>query len=86
MLLVLLNKADYEIVNIGSGTKTSLKGLVRTVGEVLGEKISIKVDPKRLRKSDRPVLHTNIAKLKRLTGWKPTVTLKDSVHELLKAR
>ena len=65
-----------KIFNIGSGKETTVNEIAKLIG---GKKIFI---PKRPGEPDRSV--ANIKKIKRELNWKPKITLKKGVNQLLK--
>jgi UDP-glucose 4-epimerase len=72
-------KAD--VLNLGTSKAYSVEEMVAMLSEILGEKITIDVDPERVRKTDRPLLLADINKITNLTGWKPRF----SIEQALKA-
>jgi GDP-4-dehydro-6-deoxy-D-mannose reductase len=47
------------------------------------EKISVEVDPERLRPSDVEILHGDSTKFRRATGWQPEITFEQTIEDLL---
>lgn len=77
--LTTLMKVDgiaLETFNIGTGRAVSIRELVETVGDLIGEKINIEVDPARLRKTDPPLLQMKVGKLEKATGWRSQYDLR----------
>jgi len=70
-----------EEINIGSGTETSMKDLVALLIREINPSACIVEDVQRLRpeKSEVNRLLACTAKIQRLTGWKPTVTLEEGL-------
>ncbi len=67
----------HEIVNVGSGIGTSLNTVIETIEQATGKVIHIEQ-----KESDVPVVQSivlNIDKLKRLTGYQPTVDFKQGI-------
>ncbi|MEZ5403266.1 MAG: NAD(P)-dependent oxidoreductase [Bryobacteraceae bacterium] len=71
-----------DIVNLGSGAAHSVYEVVDELGRVVGEPLTIEVDPARMRKSDRPFLAAAIGKIRANYGWSPRFTLADALQDL----
>lgn len=75
-LLAAQSKVAGEIFNVGSGTE-------RTLNEILGLLVGkIKYLPRR--KSDSNCMYADIAKIKRVLGWSPRISLEEGTERLLK--
>lgn len=70
-------------LNVGSGRSVSVGELVEACGELLGRPIDIEVEPAKLRKTDRAELIADSHLLRRVTGWEPTRSLRETLGELL---
>lgn len=83
---LLLNKFDNGIdtFNLGQGQEYSVTEIVQAFEKAVGEKITIKQDPTRMRKSDRMHLLANVSKLKAYTGWEPQVNIHEGIKTLLR--
>ena len=77
------NKND--LLNVGTGSSTSLKELCNMIAEILHKKIEIAVNKSLIRedKFERWNELANIEKIKKL-GWKPKIKLKTWIRENLK--
>ena len=73
-----------EIFNIGRGIEYSVREIVEAFERQLGEKLTIEVDPARVRKVERMHLLADVSKLKRFTGWEPQWGIDEGVASLLK--
>ncbi|MFN8346799.1 MAG: NAD(P)-dependent oxidoreductase [Spirosomataceae bacterium] len=82
-LMLQCNKG-YETVNIGSGATYSVAEIVSAFEKVLGEKITVEIDPAKVRKAERMNLAVDISKLSSLLHRKPSYTLEASIAEILK--
>ena len=62
-----------EIINIGSNFEISIKDTVKTISELMGKKINIKTEKKRLRPKTSEVnrLLASNSKAKKLIKWQP---------------
>ena len=72
-----------NIINICNQTSYSIKDIVKIISKELDIKIIINVDKKRIRKFDRPHQTGSNNKLKKLTGYKSTYKLKDSIKRII---
>jgi len=68
-------------LQLGTGTDVSVGDLVQVVGELLGKELTVELDPARVRpaKSEVERLISSPALAVELTGWAPTVTVRDGV-------
>jgi UDP-glucose 4-epimerase len=82
---LLMNKFDIGIdtFNLGQGQEYSVTDIVEAFEQAIGEKIIIKQDPSRMRKSDRMHLLADVSKLKAFTGWEPRVNIYKGVKTLV---
>ena len=80
------SKSDGEIINLGSGFEISIEELVREIGHILGEKVIIKKDKKRLRPKNSEVerLKSSNIKAKKILNWSPKFTGKKGLREGIK--
>jgi NAD dependent epimerase/dehydratase len=71
-------KFNGEIINIGSGYEISVRDLVKTILNLIGDKVEIVKDIARVRPDNSEVerLCCDNSKLMSLTDWKPEVDLK----------
>lgn len=73
-----------EVFNIGRGIEYSVREIVEAFERQLGEKLSIEIDPARVRKVERMHLLADVSKLKRMTAWEPRWGIDEGVATLLK--
>eukprot|EP00929_Paragymnodinium_shiwhaense_P092996 TRINITY_DN53027_c0_g1_i1.p1 TRINITY_DN53027_c0_g1~~TRINITY_DN53027_c0_g1_i1.p1 ORF type:complete len:379 (-),score=42.86 TRINITY_DN53027_c0_g1_i1:46-1182(-) len=73
------------VVNIGSNMTYSVKQLLEMAisKSTLQDKISLEVDPARLRPYDEKIVVADITKLKALTGWIPQPDMSSLVQDLV---
>ena len=74
----------HDTFNIGRGIEYSVREIVHAFERQLGEKLTIQVDPARVRKVERMHLLADVGKLKRRTGWEPLWGIDEGVATLLK--
>lgn len=83
-LWLLVNKGKPgEVYNICSGKAPSIRKILDIILFLTKTKIKIKVDLKRLRPSDEPLLQGDNTKIKKATGWQPKIALKKSIEDIL---
>ena len=72
-----------DTFNLGQGQEYSVIEIVQAFEYCLGEKITIKQHPDRIRKSDRMHLLADVSKLKAFTGWEPKIGIVEGIKTLL---
>lgn len=72
-----------ETYNIGSGTAIRIQSLLDAILAQSTKIIEVKKDPARLRPSDVPVIEADIAKLQGATGWRPEISMEQTIAETL---
>lgn len=76
------SKANYHIINIGSGKSTSVKEVAVVLAKLLKKKLTPKID-RSFRINDIRYCYADNRKAKKLLGWKPAVTLRQGFSELI---
>ena len=76
----------YDTFNIGRGIEYSVREVVEAFERQLGEKLTIEVDPARVRKVERMHLLADVRKLKQATGWEPKWGIDEGVATLLREK
>lgn len=71
-----------NIFNLGTENGDSVKKVLQTCEEVVNQKIPAEIVDRR--PGDPPILYANANKAKRVLGWKPEKTLKDSISSAYK--
>lgn len=82
--LLAAGSSGFEVFNIGRGVEYSVREIVESFERMLGETLTIEVDPTRVRKVERMHLLADVSKLKRVTGWEPQWGIDEGVATLLK--
>jgi GDP-4-dehydro-6-deoxy-D-mannose reductase len=72
-----------DAYNICSGKGISMQKLLEKLISLSTVKITIKKDEKRLRKSDNPISVGNNKKFSKATGWKPKISLDQTLKDCL---
>lgn len=81
---MLIEKGEAgETYNIGSGHAIAIDEILKMI--VANSKVDIKVeiDPAKLRPVDVPIIEADTAKLREITGWKPQISLEQTIEETL---
>jgi GDP-4-dehydro-6-deoxy-D-mannose reductase len=79
-----VNKAKPgEVYNIASGTGISIRAMLDRVLAMSRVKVTVKVDPERLRPSDVEILIGDSSKFRNDTGWEPRIPLEQTIADLL---
>lgn len=74
---------DGDVYNIGTGKSYSMREILDMLLSLSSADVKVKVDPKRLRPSDVPILLSDSSKFRKLTGWEPKIPLRQSLQDLL---
>ena len=78
----LISKKSSEIFNLGTGKGNSVLEVINQVKKITGSDFLVgKVEA---RKGEYAEIYANISKAKKILGWKPKRTIKDSVNSLVK--
>lgn len=81
---LLVNKGKPgEPYNICSGKAPTMHEVLDMVIKQGKKKVKVKVNPKRLRSTDEPIIQGSHKKLTQDTGWKPQVSLKETITWVL---
>jgi GDP-4-dehydro-6-deoxy-D-mannose reductase len=72
-----------EVYNICSGRAIALKNVLDILLSFTSSAIDIRVDPKKLRKTDIPLLVGDNQKIQHTTSWEPKIPMKQTLLDLL---
>lgn len=81
--LLNLREPGYQVFNLGRGIEYSVTEIVAAFERQLGEKITVEVDERRVRKVERMHLLADVSKLKTKTGWEPKWGIDEGIRHLL---
>lgn len=81
--LVMLENTGFDTFNLGRGIEYAVTEIVQTFEQLLGEKITVEIDPARTRKVERMHLLANVDKLKNRTGWAPNWSIEEGIKDLI---
>ncbi|BCZ47102.1 GDP-mannose 4,6-dehydratase [Clostridium gelidum] len=83
-LTLLAEKGTYgEVYNISSERIYPIKEIIDIIENQMRVKFELNVDQKLIRPTDEKIIVGDVTKLKRDTGWKQTITLEQTVSEML---
>jgi len=71
---------DCVTVNLGSGQQYSVDDMLERMRAVLGVKLEVRQDPKRMRAVDRPYLGADITRIREIFGWQPAHDLDETLE------
>ncbi len=72
-----------ETYHICSGQPVAIATILNILAELAEVNLEIEYDPDRMRPSDTPVLYGSFHKLRKDTGWSPSIHLRQSLAEVL---
>jgi len=72
-----------EVYNVASGKAVSLQKILDMLLSFSTLSIKVQVDSQRLRKKDMSCLRGNNSKIRKETGWKPEISLRQTLEDLL---
>ncbi|EKO3980401.1 GDP-mannose 4,6-dehydratase [Vibrio fluvialis] len=82
---LLESDARSEIVNLCSGNVSSLSSIISKMEDIAGYKINVKVNPAFVRANEIKVLGGDNSKLVFLTGFKPSITIDQTLLDMYNA-
>ncbi len=82
MLLAEKGKAG-DVYNISSEYVYQMKDIVTMIEDQISHKLEIKVDPSLIRPTDEKIIVGDITKLKKDTGWKQDIPMKQTIADML---
>lgn len=77
----LIKNKKSEIINLGTGTGSSVLEVVNQVKKLTG--VEIPIEKANTRQGDDAKKIADITKAEKILGWKPTKTIEDSVRSLI---
>lgn len=72
-----------EAYNVASGRAVSIQHVLDILLELSEVEVKVEQDPKLMRPTDIPVLVGDSTKLRELTGWRPTISLDQSLKDVI---
>jgi UDP-glucose 4-epimerase len=83
--LIRIKDIGYNTFNLGRGIEYSVVEIVEAFERQLKEKITIVVDPARVRKVEREHLLADVSKLKKEAGWDPLWGIDEGIKNLIES-
>jgi GDP-4-dehydro-6-deoxy-D-mannose reductase len=80
---LLVNGERGEVYNICSGQGISLQNLIDIMCETLEIEVEIQIDKNLVRPNDNRIVTGSNLKLQNVTGWKQSISLRDSVKDII---
>ena len=72
-----------ETYNVGSGNAREIREILDLIISMSESEIQVEIDPNKLRPVDVPIIEADITKINQLTGWKPEISLEQTIRETL---
>lgn len=72
-----------ETYNVGAGHALAIQEILDMIISLSALKIEVQVDPDKLRPVDVPIIEPDISKINKRTGWKPEISLEQTLKETL---
>lgn len=72
-----------ETYNVGNGHAIAIQELLELIVKKSSAKITVEIDPAKIRPVDVPIIEADITKIHNLTKWKPKISLEQTVQETL---
>jgi GDP-4-dehydro-6-deoxy-D-mannose reductase len=83
---LLANGVPGEVYNVSRGEGMTLRDLFHEVADLVGVRAEPVPDPSLIRAGDIPYLVGDSTKLRRATGWAPSLALKQTLREMVDAQ
>ena len=79
------DKTAGEVINFGSGIGITVEEVIGRIGKLMGKKIKVETDEKRIRPDKSEVLQLicDSSKAKRLLNWEPKYSLEQGLSETI---
>lgn len=72
-----------ETYNVGSGNAREIRQILNLIISMSDATIQVETDPNKLRPVDVPIIEADISKINALTGWKPEISIEQTIRETL---
>lgn len=81
--LLALTGEKGETYNVGQGKAVEINVILQMILSLSKETIQVEIGPAKLRPVDVPIIEADISKLQKATGWKPEISLGQTLEETL---
>lgn len=82
--MLLESNSEKTIFNVGSGQCYHLKDILDYIISLCDQKIEIRVDEKKIRPLDNPIIHCDNSLIRREIGWEPKYTVFDAIDAMFR--
>lgn len=82
--LILLKGMPGEVYNICSGKGVALSAVLQEIADIVGIRVTGKVNPAFVRPSDNRIIIGSAEKIERELGWKAEIPLRDTLESMVK--
>ncbi len=72
-----------ETYNVGRGKAIKIRDILDEIINQSKAKIAVEVDPAKLRPVDVPIIEADTIKIKKITGWRPEISIEQTISETL---
>lgn len=72
-----------ETYNVGSGNAKAIQEILDLIVSMSDKEIRVEIDPNKIRPVDVPIIEADITKINDLIGWKPEISLEQTIRETL---
>lgn len=74
--------AGFHVFNLGSGQERSVTDILAELSDLLGVRLTARINPEKLRPVERMHLLPDIGRLSRAVGWSPRMEFRTGLREL----
>lgn len=75
-----------EVYNVCSGHATSLEDLIYTIADLVGVRVSTKINPEYVRPKDNKVIVGSPFKIETEIGWKAEITIMETIKDMIRSK
>ena len=73
----------FDTLNLCSGVEHSVEQLVQRLGDIVGVRVQVEVDPARQRRVDRPSQLGDPSRTLQVLGWQPRLAFEDALRQVV---
>lgn len=71
------------ILNVATGRSVAIRDVVGMIAEIAGVEVEPRIDPSLVRPGDPPEIRGDASRLTALTGWQPSIPLRQTLEDLV---